>query len=55
MRRTLTVLSLLIAAVALLVVAAPAGAAKKTGARTFTIELAGPGGTGTAVVSLNPG
>jgi hypothetical protein len=55
LRTTLRVLSLLVAAGALLVVSAPVSAANTNGARTFTISMSGPGGTGTAFVSLNPG
>lgn len=56
MRRTLT-----LAAVAILALAVFAGAANAqaptnlTAGRTFTIPLSGPGGAGTAVVTLNPG
>jgi hypothetical protein len=55
MRRLLTLAA--IVALAPATVASTAQAQAPTGAagRTFTIPLEGPGGTGTAVVTLNPG
>jgi hypothetical protein len=54
MRTRFALLSLLAAIVVIGAAVAPASA-KHARSTTFTVDLTGPGGTGTALVKLNPG